>query len=257
MIGVAVPDSGSGLRGQVGEPDCDQQSADNAWSDATRVREADAARRDELADARDLVAEARDQVAGAADGKASALRDAAADDREHAADDRKHAAVDRRAASEELATAEIDYLTGVLRRRAGLAAIQREMDRTARTREPLVLAFIDVDGLKAINDIRGHPAADDILCEVARCVRESLRSYDVVVRFGGDEFVCSLAGQDATGAEHRLEQISAQLATGPNGPTFTAGVAERRADESLDELIIRADAAMLNARRRQEEPPAA
>lgn len=129
MIGVGVPDSGLGLRGQEGEPDCDRQSADNAWSDATLVRDADAARRDEVADARDLVAEARDQVAGAADGEASALRDAAADDRRHAAEDRKHAAGDRQAASEELATAHIDYLTGVLRRRAGLAAIQREMDR--------------------------------------------------------------------------------------------------------------------------------
>lgn len=70
-----------------------------------------------------------------------------------------------------------------------------------------------------------------------------------MVRFGGDEFVCSLAGQDVTSAEQRFEQISAQLAEGPNGPTFTVGVAERRADESLAELIIRADAAMLNARR--------
>jgi hypothetical protein len=66
--------------------------------------------------------------------------------------------------------------------------------------------------------------------------------------FGGDEFVCSLSGQDIDGVRDRFERIAQHLADAANGATFTLGLAEQQQDDTLDELIRRADAAMLEAR---------
>ena len=81
-------------------------------------------------------------------------------------------------------------------------------------------------------------------------INNRLRSYDVIVRVGGDEFVCSLSGQDATSATARFQQISAQLAEGKTCASITVGFATRRPGDSLDDLIRRADEAMRQARRR-------
>jgi diguanylate cyclase (GGDEF)-like protein len=257
-------------------------------SETARVRDETAAGRDRLAAERDEAAHARDELsatldaeierlerhggsengrppigvdvllraaddrnrAAASRARAAAQRDAAARDRELAAQDRRRAALDRRAAAEELALEGVDHLTGVLRRRVGLDAIQREMDRTQRRGERLVIAFVDVDGLKRLNDTNGHQAGDELLRVVARSISQHLRSYDVIARYGGDEFVCSLAGQDAPGARERFGEIRARLTAAANGATISVGLAERRDDESLDELIRRADAAMIEARRK-------
>ena len=126
------------------------------------------------------------------------------------------------------------------------------MDRTQRTHERLVVAFVDVNGLKAVNDTHGHAAGDQLLRDVARSIVQHLRSYDVIVRYGGDEFVCSLTGQDAAGASGRFEQIAAHLTQTTNGSTFTVGLAERQPEDSLDDLIRRADAAMMESRQHSQ-----
>ena len=256
--------------------------------ETSRIRDEAASRRDRMADERDDAARARDLLAAALDAeierrelevrhdngnapagtdvllraandrkragagrsRAALHREEAARDRERAAEDRRQAEQDRDAAAEELALEGIDHLTGALRRRVGFAAIQREMDRSARTDECLVLAFIDVDGLKRVNDSSGHAAGDELLRDVAQAIRQHLRSYDVIARFGGDEFVCSLTGQDASEVRDRFEQISSKLLESAEGATITVGLAERRALDTLDELIERADAAMIEARRR-------
>ena len=69
------------------------------------------------------------------------------------------------------------------------APSEREMDRTLRSGEGLVVAYIDVDGLKAVNDTAGHTAGDTLLSSVADSITHDLRSYDVICRFGGDEFL--------------------------------------------------------------------
>ena len=255
-------------------------------SEAAHVREATARRRDREADARDAAARVRDQLADAHDvevalmegsqlddgtpgiaggeifprasadrelaaagrGHAAIAREHAARDRARGREDRRRAAADRQAAAEELAVEGIDHLTGTLRRRAGTLAIQREIDRTRRTHEPLVVGFIDVDGLKAVNDKQGHDAGDDLLFGIACCIKLALRTYDVVVRFGGDEFVCSLSGQDIAGARHRFAGIAADVAETQNGAKITVGFAERGEDESLENLVGRADAAMIASR---------
>jgi diguanylate cyclase (GGDEF)-like protein len=192
------------------------------------------------------------QRAAAGRTRAATQRDAAAGDRDLAAEDRKHAARDRRVGAEELAAEGVDHLTGALRRRAGCVAMQREMDRTRRSGEDLVVAFVDVDGLKGVNDTDGHAAGDELLRDVARSITQQLRSYDVITRLGGDEFVCSLSGQDAGGARKRFKQISTSLSEAASGATITVGLAERDGDDSLDQLIDRADAAMIDARNRPE-----
>jgi diguanylate cyclase (GGDEF)-like protein len=124
------------------------------------------------------------------------------------------------------------------------------MDRTARSGEALVMAFIDVDGLKAVNDELGHGRGDELLRATVSAIKERLRSYDVIARFGGDEFVCSLAGQDAPRASERFDQISLRLAQGETCGSFAVGLVERRDTDSVDELIERADEAMRQGRLR-------
>jgi diguanylate cyclase (GGDEF)-like protein len=256
------------------------------WENAD-IRDEAAQRRDRFAAERDKSAEARDQLAARLDqeldelerenertngeattgmeallratadrkraattrGRAARQREDAARDREEAALDRRQAALDRSVAAEELALEGLDHLTGALRRRVGLAAIQREMDRTARSGESLVVAFVDLDGLKAVNDELGHGTGDDFLRDVVNTIREHLRSYDVIARVGGDEFVCSLAAQDSAGASERFDEISSQLAAGKLRASFTVGLAERREQDSIAELMSRAGDAMRLERR--------
>ncbi len=107
----------------------------------------------------------------------------------------------------------IDELTGAYRRDAGIVELVRETARAKRTQEPLVLAFVDVDGLKATNDTQGHAAGDRILCTVVDVIRAHLRSYDLVVRYGGDEFVCAFADMTIEEAGERFLLINGDLAT--------------------------------------------
>jgi diguanylate cyclase (GGDEF)-like protein len=263
----------------------ERDQASEARSQTASARDEAAARRDRIADERDGDARARDQLAGdyddqierlelasgredggpqigsfqraAGDRKRGAARrdqaaverEAATGDRDSAANDRRQAALDRGAAAEELAMEGIDHVTEVLRRRTGLGAIQREMDRTSGTDERVVVAIVDVNGLTTVNANHGDGAGDELLHAVARLITHHLRSYDVVARFGASEFVCSLSGQDASWVRERFARISEQLADTANGASFTVGLAERRHDDSLDDMIHRAETEMIEARR--------
>jgi diguanylate cyclase (GGDEF)-like protein len=237
---------------------CESPIADTR-SQFAQSRDEAAAARDRMADGRDAAARARDRNAAALDAEldqvavlrahAAVQRDAAARDRELAAEDRRQAARDRAEAAAELALEGLDHLTGALRRNVGQRAIRRELDRTTRTGEALVVAYVDVDGLKLVNDTRGHGAGDDLLRLVASTIEDQLRSYDVIARFGGDEFVCSLAGQSERGARERFRRISALLREQQGRPTISLGLAERRSGDTVEELVARADAALLEARR--------
>jgi diguanylate cyclase (GGDEF)-like protein len=79
----------------------------------------------------------------------------------------------------------------------GDAALQHEIDRARRGDGRLVLAYVDVDRLTAINDRKGHSAGDALLVAVVSTMRANLRSFDPVVRYGGDEFVCAMSGTDS------------------------------------------------------------
>lgn len=182
---------------------------------------------------------ASDRAHAASDRQAaSSSRLRGARDRTQALDDRHAASGDRDVAAIDRDVSSIDELTGTYRRGPGLVELERELSRAKRTKHPFVLAFIDVDGLKATNDSFGHAAGDELLLRVVQAIRDQLRSYDLIVRFGGDEFVCSILDLDLVTATKRFEQAHAALT---KGASFTVGLAELRADESLSDLIARAD----------------
>lgn len=104
--------------------------------------------------------------------------------------DRNTAVSDRAASAFERDFAAFDSLTGVYVRHTGLAVLDHEIARTRRSNSGLVVAFIDVDHLKQVNDADGHAAGNALLVAVATALRGELRSYDLILRYGGDEFVC-------------------------------------------------------------------
>ncbi|MGO9321257.1 MAG: diguanylate cyclase [Solirubrobacteraceae bacterium] len=269
------------------ESTLERRTASRARGTSSVVRDRVAAQRDELAAARDLTSAARDQLAAALDAeierlerehraeeegrlsghgiqlraarerrlaaqsrvRAALQRQAAAEDRAHAARDREFAALDRKAYAQELATASTDEVTGALRRGVGLAALQREMDRTRRTGEQLIVVFVDVDGLKAVNDNRGHSAGDALLRTVARLVSDEFRSYDLILRFSGDEFVCSFSGDGLDEIGKRFERVGANLNQAIPGASISVGVSQRRPGDTIQTLLDRADARMITTRR--------
>jgi diguanylate cyclase (GGDEF)-like protein len=95
--------------------------------------------------------------------------------------------------------ANTDSLTGVLNRRGFIDAAEHELERARRYDHSLAFAFVDVRGLKAVNDTRGHGAGDRVLKDVAALLQESSRSNDIVGRIGGDELAVLLAEQSAEG----------------------------------------------------------
>lgn len=144
----------------------------------------------------------------------------------------------------------VDELTGVLSRRAGLAALKREIERARRSGDRyLALAFLDVDDLKSINDNQGHAAGDDALRKVAGLLRRRLRSQDLIFRYGGDEFVCVLPNARIEAAQTLMRQIWQQLYE-QRAPGFRVGFAELREDDDSQKLISRADECLYAGKRR-------
>jgi diguanylate cyclase (GGDEF)-like protein len=148
--------------------------------------------------------------------------------------------------------AALDDLTGALRRGVGLRLLQAEIDRVRRAGAPMVVAFLDVDGLKHVNDTQGHAAGDRLLQSVAQTLRRRLRSYDLVIRYGGDEFLCAMTGAGVDEARAKLALIAAELAQSAGGPAVSVGLAELDEDaEHVDDaaaLVQRADAALYRSR---------
>lgn len=192
---------------------------------------------------------AADRQEAAADREAATIdRDRASRDREHAANDREHAAMDRRQAQAELDRAHTDDLTGAYRRGTGEQMLQQELDRARRSGEGLVLAFVDVDGLKATNDAEGHEAGDVRLRDIVNTMRSKVRSYEPIVRHGGDEFLCSFAGVDMAGVRTRFDEIEAILQDRDPPNHISVGLAEFRAHDTVRSLVNRADKALITTR---------
>ncbi len=232
-------------------------------ANTARDRDTTATNRDRLADARDVAALARDarndEVAGLSveasmikrlkdlGAEAAVDRARAADDRARAAKDRSNAARERARMENELRSAHLDELTGAYRRELGRLALSHEIDRARRSDGRLVLAFVDVDHLKTVNDRDGHAAGDRVLQSVVTAMRTNLRSFDPIVRFGGDEFVCALSGTDLGEAQDRFDSIGAAI-EGEVQVGISVGLAMLEIGDNADELTERADAAMLKVK---------
>ena len=152
-------------------------------------------------------------------------RGAAASERTEAELDRNAALADRGASAKDRERSSHDGLTGTYLRGPVSVGLDREIAKARRTQQPLTLAFVDVDGLKAINDSRGHAAGDRVLLGVANALRAMLRSHDLIIRYGGDEFACVIAGLNAADATKRLDLVNAALAAAAESASVTVGVA--------------------------------
>jgi diguanylate cyclase (GGDEF)-like protein len=141
-----------------------------------------------------------------------------------------------------------DELTGALNRSAGRRILERELQRTKRSGDPLSVVFLDVDGLKAVNDEHGHKVGDQLLVRLGETLHLALRPYDVTVRWGGDEFVLVLPECDLDRARAVAARLGKEFAAA-TGCSLTAGCAERREDDDLPSLVARADAEMYAAKR--------
>jgi diguanylate cyclase len=256
----------------------DRAAAREQRDEAGEERAGSASERDEAATLRDVGATVRDAEALMRDRetdrgsgwqdillRAAYDRERAAADRERAADDRLQAAADREIARQERAEASrirsesaglleqaaTDQLTGARTRFLGLDEALRELERTRR--QPgatLMVAFVDVDGLKQINDSRGHLAGDALLRLVGQTLIANLRRYDVVVRYGGDEFVCAMPEMSPADACARFRTIGQELAAVDSAYSISVGLAQSRTGDSLDDLISRADVDLLDGRSR-------
>jgi diguanylate cyclase (GGDEF)-like protein len=191
--------------------------------------------------ARDSAIASRDRLESVDDSEALAERVALARARAEASQDRLAAAIDRLEAASYLELTYRDDLTGALQRRAGADQLSREIARSHRTGAALVIAFIDVDHLKKVNDDLGHAAGDRLLATVGRALRTGLRSYDLVIRYGGDEFVCVLPGGTVTSASRRLAEAQTRLASAWPGATISIGLAQLEPGDDLENLVSRAD----------------
>ena len=129
------------------------------------------------------------------------------------------------------ATARTDPLTGLANRRA----FERELERrlAAGSPEPFCVIMLDVDGLKQVNDARGHAAGDAVLKRVASVLSSNLRSVDVVTRWGGDEFVLLMPGTDQVGAISLARRVGGTL-RGPDGPSGPISVSIGTASFPVD-----------------------
>jgi diguanylate cyclase (GGDEF)-like protein len=242
---------------------------------AAVARDQGAHARDQTAELRDRALATQDAATGSRDSEmmlraahdrtsAAADRVAAAESRTRAAVDREQAARDREQAAREvlqanaerdslltqLAFAETDGLTGTLARATGLEDLDREIARARRTMAPLVITYVDVVGLKAVNDARGHGAGDTLLQHGVNTIRTHLRSYDLIVRIGGDEFLCVMSGATIEHAHERFDAIQATLAANPEPCAIKVGFAALTDTDTAADLIQRADAELPASSRR-------
>jgi diguanylate cyclase (GGDEF)-like protein len=238
-------------------------------AEAASARDRNARERDRTSSARDRTAATRDDelrraeevlarkspklraatwISAEARARAMEGRRRAAEDRRKAAEDRERARLDRIHARADLERAHIDDLTGAYRRGAGEVAISHEIDRSRRVGSSLVLAFVDVDGLKGINDRQGHAAGDTVLQNVVGAIRSNLRSYEPIVRLGGDEFLCTFSDTELPLAKERFARVSEILAADEHPSSVSVGYAELEAQDALVDLVKRADAALTMAK---------
>ncbi|MHB1176150.1 MAG: GGDEF domain-containing protein [Sulfuriferula sp.] len=149
-----------------------------------------------------------------------------------------------------------DPLTGSLNRRGLDDVFEREQARAQRRGSPLCIALLDMDDFKKLNDNHGHCAGDDALIHVVKIVKETLRTMDVIGRFGGEEFLVVLPDtniEDATLVIARLKkELTKRIFIHNNQRlliTFSAGVALSGPDEDTKSVLKRADTALYKAKK--------
>ncbi len=150
-----------------------------------------------------------------------------------------------------------DFLTGIANRASIMDKLNGEAHRSLRQGSSLAVLMCDIDYFKRINDTHGHPAGDAVLKEVAQRMRTTIRPYDSVGRFGGEEFLVLCPGADAAGGaalgERLRDAIAATPVTTDSGPisvSVSIGVAARVIEQTdeVNQVISAADTALYSAK---------
>ena len=148
-----------------------------------------------------------------------------------------------------------DELTGLINRRHGLEVLQEYKTLLKRNKLDVWVALIDLDYFKRINDTWGHGVGDEVLKGFAAQAKKSLRSADVVVRWGGEEFLVIMLEEPEANPSIGIDRFRDSLSQYRVSPTvpdlriaFSAGLARCRHDESIEASIDRADQALYQAK---------
>jgi len=161
--------------------------------------------------------------------------------------------VNQRLQGELRALATRDPLTNCLNRRAMHDLLAQEQDRLVRYNRPFSIILLDLDRFKTINDTQGHGVGDQVLVQTSQMFQRALRAGDQLARWGGEEFLIVLPETEldqatALANRLRLEVAGHAFEMKDLGVTFSAGVAQARVDQSVDELCRRADFALYDAK---------
>lgn len=148
-----------------------------------------------------------------------------------------------------------DDLTGLYNRKGFLALAEHRVKLANRDQEPFSVAFVDLDGLKQINDTFGHLEGDRALKDTANLLRDCFRESDILARLGGDEFAVFIAEADHAKIAQRIRQKLADLNRAPNRTyplSFSMGivVSDLSQDAGVEALLKRADSLMYEEKRK-------
>lgn len=148
-----------------------------------------------------------------------------------------------------------DVLTDTYNRRFGMELLDKEISRCVRSDSILSIGIFDLDHFKKINDTYGHLAGDQVLIEFADLLKSLFRDYDIIFRYGGEEFVVVLPNTDEAEAiqiieriREKIEQTVVRVDQNEIQVTVSVGVTEFQLDESIDMLISRADCILYRAK---------
>lgn len=147
-------------------------------------------------------------------------------------------------------TTDTDPLTNLGNRRYFYRRLANELALIRKTRQPLVLAFIDVDDFKRVNDTRGHIAGDQVLMRISAIFKQNTGSVDSSVRWGGDEFILILPGATGEAAKNVIKRISRQISADPllHGVTISAGLVTVTGEMNIEQILMQADQFLHNAK---------
>jgi diguanylate cyclase (GGDEF)-like protein len=159
----------------------------------------------------------------------------------------------KRALAHQRMLAQTDFLTGVANYREFCQQVQDELQRASRSKRPISLAYIDLDGFKQVNDSLGHKVGDALLRTTAQTFQARVRRTDLVARLGGDEFAILLPNTGLTGAKTIIQRLQAsflrQMMESEVGVSLSAGVISFTSlPASMEDMIHRADGLMYQAK---------
>ena len=159
----------------------------------------------------------------------------------------------KRALAHERLLSQTDPVTGIANQREFHQQVYAELQRAGRSRRPISLAYLDLDGFKLVNDSLGHRTGNVLLRAVAQVFQETVRRTDVVARLGGDEFAILLPNTGPAGAKTIMQRLQAaslkRMAESGTRVTLSAGVISFLSPPaSVDEMIHQADCLMYQAK---------